>query len=496
MSLESQGAGGAGGGQPPVVVGSLGAGGGGGGDGGGGGGTRGDGGNHWNCDLCGMEVSGNLNECDLCGGGAGGSGGPAVVASSRQDLTPLAACDKPPAGACDWCQKPDADLFCSRCRLVRYCNRKCQIHDWKEGGHKKACVQMCARCSEPFSHSTECLVPHPRRHREDQGSMFGQTITHNYSCNACGGAWAEIQDSRAAARAAVKGPVRVEGAQWCFRGAHTLHEVAKKDQRVVKQDSVDLTAGPTLQADIDALPRDARLLKRLTIHCAQFFDDTQSFTFAHSLSKLKVLHLVDVSMGTLQLTQSTVPRLRDLILQNVPGDCVLEVVLPSLKDVKIHYYDNFETGTEIINAMLEAATGLVSFDSYKLQVDGQLMFASNRLADVSIRRSDCLGGVSLWAPRLVNLSLQACYALESVELLADHPLKAGLPESHAVTTNIPVNLVNACVTPEVQSYLEAHPRVGTVAGLEGDDTDYSNGDPMFAMQSMFAQMHRGGNVFG
>ena len=138
----------------------------------------------------------------------------------------------------------------------------------------------------------------------------------------------------------------------------------------------------------------------------------------------------------------------------------------------------------------------VSFDSYKLQVDGQLMFASNRLADVSIRRSDCLGGVSLWAPRLVNLSLQACYALESVELLADHPLKAGLPESHAVTTNIPVNLVNACVTPEVQSYLEAHPRVGTVAGLEGDDTDYSNGDPMFAMQSMFAQMHRGGNVFG
>ena len=113
----------------------------------------------------------------------------------------------------------------------------------------------------------------------------------------------------------MKGPVRVEGAQWCFRGAHTLHEVAKSDQRVVKQDSVDLTAGPTLQADIDALPHDARLLKRLTIHCAQSFDDTKSFTFAHSLSKFKVLHLVDVSMRTLHLTQATVPRLREPILR-------------------------------------------------------------------------------------------------------------------------------------------------------------------------------------
>ncbi|KAI0312914.1 hypothetical protein OF83DRAFT_1143729 [Amylostereum chailletii] len=30
-------------------------------------------------------------------------------------------------------------LRCSRCNDARYCDRKCQVRDWKEGGHKKLC---------------------------------------------------------------------------------------------------------------------------------------------------------------------------------------------------------------------------------------------------------------------------------------------------------------------------------------------------------------------
>lgn len=28
---------------------------------------------------------------------------------------------------------------CSKCNRVYYCNRDCQIDDWKYGGHKEAC---------------------------------------------------------------------------------------------------------------------------------------------------------------------------------------------------------------------------------------------------------------------------------------------------------------------------------------------------------------------
>jgi uncharacterized membrane protein YgcG len=39
----------------------------------------------------------------------------------------------------------DLDL-CSGCRQVGYCNRECQLQDWKakEGGHKKDCKVMKA----------------------------------------------------------------------------------------------------------------------------------------------------------------------------------------------------------------------------------------------------------------------------------------------------------------------------------------------------------------
>jgi len=46
---------------------------------------------------------------------------------------------------CDFCRKSEGlDLeerlkVCARCRNAKYCSRQCQVKDWKEGGHKKAC---------------------------------------------------------------------------------------------------------------------------------------------------------------------------------------------------------------------------------------------------------------------------------------------------------------------------------------------------------------------
>ena len=42
---------------------------------------------------------------------------------------------------------------------------------------------------------------------------------------------------------------------------------------------------------------------------------------------------------------------------------------------------------------------------------------------------------------------------------------------------------------QTKEYLVA--RVGTIVGLEGEDKNYSGGNPMMQIQSMFAQMHCG-----
>ena len=51
---------------------------------------------------------------------------------------------KKAARVCENCDKETSKMQkCSRCRLVRYCSRDCQLADWKE--HKKACKKAAAR---------------------------------------------------------------------------------------------------------------------------------------------------------------------------------------------------------------------------------------------------------------------------------------------------------------------------------------------------------------
>ena len=52
-----------------------------------------------------------------------------------------------------------------------------------------------------------------------------------------------------------------------------------------------------------------------------------------------------------------------------------------------------------------ATVNLVSFDSYKLQLN-EIHFASNELYDVDLHRSDYLEKITLWAPNLHEPSVQ------------------------------------------------------------------------------------------
>ena len=52
--------------------------------------------------------------------------------------------EKETAGLCFHCGKkeePKESQRCARCRVVYYCSKKCQVEDWKRGGHKQACIE-------------------------------------------------------------------------------------------------------------------------------------------------------------------------------------------------------------------------------------------------------------------------------------------------------------------------------------------------------------------
>jgi hypothetical protein len=79
---------------------------------------------------------------------------------------------------------------------------------------------------------------------------------------------------------------------------------------------------------------------------------------------------------------------------------------------------------------MKAGTLLILGSRYKLWVD-RLNFASNELTSIDLHRSDSLEWLTLWAPNLRSLGLQACYGLDHIAFLETHPFAARLPSGHA-----------------------------------------------------------------
>lgn len=147
------------------------------------------------------------------------------------------------------------------------------------------------------------------------------------------------------------------------------------------------------------------------------------------------------------LTEATTPQLRSLQLQNVPESCDLVIRCPELRDVSLHYWRADEK-PHVVADMLAAATKLETFDSYKLWSNGALRFASNELTSIDLHRTDSLQALSIWAPKLTHLGLQACYSLDKLEFLTEHPLAAQLPAGFACAAPLRVVTENANLGPE------------------------------------------------
>lgn len=320
-----------------------------------------------------------------------------------------------PTGPCAVCGT-SAKAFCSKCKQVYYCCAEHQRQDWKS--HKAACKAFCeaggaagpsseqapepsggggtcARCLEPCGKG-KCCVPHPVHLREFGGGFYGAGgMQFSYACGACSQSYTEVTPSGSTA------PPKITGAVWCFDGRHSAGPLPAGDKRRVFRNAVTLTAGANLQRQIDELPADTEILN---IVSTGTFDDKNRVALARPLPNLTELHLVDVAFSRVVLTAETTPKLHTLQMQNVPESCELEVVLPELRDVTVHYWGG-DAG--VMERMLQAATKLEEFDSYKLWSNNELTFASAALRSINLHRADTLGSLTVWAPNLVNLNLQA-----------------------------------------------------------------------------------------
>jgi hypothetical protein len=171
------------------------------------------------------------------------------------------------------------------------------------------------------------------------------------------------------------------------------------DLRQISPSTFILCAGDSLQHDIDQLPHHTVRLV-ITSDCSYASD--ACVVLERHLPSLEVLQLVDVAFDKITLTYDLTPSLKDLQMQNISHHCDLIIALPCLETVSIHNLDGQDTA---INTMLDHASNLESFDSYKLRLQ-EIHFASNALRKVHLHQSDCLDKLTLWAPKLEKLSLQ------------------------------------------------------------------------------------------
>jgi hypothetical protein len=185
------------------------------------------------------------------------------------------------------------------------------------------------------------------------------------------------------------------------------------------------------------------------------------------MPKLKTIKLIDVSFSKINLSMELTPLVEEVFMQNIPDECVLTVQLPQLKSFTMHYYGPTKN-EQWFHDMLCTAKRLRTFDSYKLRIYPQIHFAGNDLQSIRLHRAECLTHLSIYAPNLVNLNLQACYDLADgdVTILDSHPNFTRPPTGSG--SKFTVDTTNACLNQSIIRTFQSHPRV-IWSGPDDDD---------------------------
>ena len=302
--------------------------------------------------------------------------------------------------------------------------------------------------------------------------MGGGNNSWRFSCKACGESYEKSSPTYNVAAAPI-----TRGPKFCYTGLHTIKPLPESDQRRVSNDVLVIDCGPNMQREIDNIPKTMPDVKILTIRRTGCYDESINPVLNLKMPKLKTLKLIDVCFSKINLNSELTPSIEELELQNIPDECELSVKLPNLKNISFYYYSGDDG--EWVNEMLATATKLERFDSYKFRVYSPptLHFASNELRYIRLHRAECLHSLSVYAPKLETLSLQACYGLDGdLTILETHPnftRPPGRPSTFLVDGT------NACLSPSILQTLRNNPRVVF------DDDGYSSNP----CEGVFANMH-------
>ena len=68
-----------------------------------------------------------------------------------------------------------------------------------------------------------------------------------------------------------------------------------------------------------------------------FNESIQSIRFNISMVQLVDLQLMDVQFSEIILDQTRTPNIQELVMQNVPDDCRMKILLPTLKKFTMRY---------------------------------------------------------------------------------------------------------------------------------------------------------------
>jgi hypothetical protein len=331
---------------------------------------------------------------------------------------------------------------------------------------------VCTRCHEEFTlggisdTNDACQIPHPEYLQSATMSTYGPDgRTHEFSCQACDQEFTKSVASRKWTFG-ISGMPITAGAKLCYQGPHTTkeHLTVSSELRRVHKDAVTIHSGPDMQAIINALDGDETIR---VLHLSadgnhseydQNGDISKKTKFAIRLPNLEEFYSRSVDLGKLEFTPALTPKLRKITIHNPTQDEDPQFIIdcPELRDFSCDY---FEGKSLWLNKMLQRATKLESFDSYKLLVR-HLSFASNHLKSIRLHRPDLLGRIDVWAPRLKKLDLQAAWDIQEIHFLPTHPtLARDLPPNFVCPDELVVSTMNVNVKGQALAALRAHPRV-------------------------------------
>jgi len=287
--------------------------------------------------------------------------------------------------------------------------------------------------------------------------------TWMFSCEACGEHYKKSSSEYNVAAAPITG-----GPKFCYSGPHTIKPLPESDQRRISSDILVINSGPNCQSEIDNIPNIMPDVRVLTIRNTTGYDESIQPTLNLSLPKLKTLKLIDVCFSKVNLNKEMTPSIEELFMQNIPDECDVTVKLPKLKDFSMHYYSPDDGGW--VHDMLATATKLERFESYKFRVyTSELRFASNDLRYIRLHRAECLESLSIYAPKLEYLNLQACYGMQGhLSILETHPNFTRPPGN---PSSFVVDVTNACISTSILHTLQSNSRI-TYEGYESDDDYY------------------------